>query len=338
MSTSKPTVFITHGPATLANYYGPRALAALEALASVKRHHDDAPWTPASLAAAAAGCQIIVSYRSAEAPAELFDRLPDLLAFCRCAIDIRNVDVPAASAHGILVTQASAGFVNSVSEWVLGTMIDLSRGISRSVQLYRAGEEPMPSLGRELRGTTLGLVGYGQIGRHLAQVALALGMRVLVHDPHVAVDMPGLQAVDLYALLAEADHVVSLAVAVPETENLFAAAEFAAMKPGACFINASRGNLVDEAALLQALDNGHLGGCALDVGRAPDQMPSIALASHPLVIATPHIGGLTQPAIEHQAMDTVAQVAALSQGRIPKGAVNAPHATRLKAWKPGAAT
>ena len=331
MST-KPTVFITHDPTALANYYGPRALAALEALAQVKRRHDDAAWTPASLAAAAAGCQIIVSYRSAEGTAELFDRLPGLMAFCRCAIDIRNVDVPAASARGILVTQASAGFVNSVSEWVLGVMIDLSRGISHSVQLYRTGVEPIPSMGRELRGSTLGLVGYGQIGRHLAQSALALGMRVLVHDPHVEVVGPALQQLDLRPLLAEADHVVSLAVALPQTENLFAAAEFAAMKPGAYFINASRGNLVDEAALLQALDSGRLGGCALDVGRAPDQMPSSALARHPLVIATPHIGGLTLPAIEHQSMETVSQVAALLKGQVPQGAVNAPEASRLRAW------
>ena len=336
--TKKPTVFITHGPQALANYYGPRALAALEALATVKRHHDDAPWTAASLAAAAAGCQFIVSYRSAEASAELFHNLPELLAFCRCAIDIRNIDVPAASSHGILVTQASAGFINSVTEWVLGVMVDLSRGISRSAQLYRTGVEPVPAMGRELRGSTLGLVGYGQIGRHLAKSALALGMRVLVHDPHVVVDVPALQQVGLDQLLAEADHVVSLAVALPETENLFAASAFAAMKPGAFFINPSRGNLVDEAALLQALDSGHLGGCAMDVGRAPDQMPSLALARHPLVVATPHIGGLTPQAIEHQSMDTVGQVASLLQGQLPKGAVNALHATRLQAWwKQGAA-
>ncbi len=330
--SNKPTVFITHDPQTLVNYYGPRALAALETLATVKRRHDDAPWTAQSLAAAAAGCDIIVSYRSAEGSAELFESLPKLLAFCRCAIDIRNIDVPAASAHGILVTQASAGFINSVSEWVLGVMIDLSRGISNSAQQYRNGVEPVAAMGRELRGSTLGLVGYGQIGRHLAQSALALGMRVLVHDPHVVVDAPALQQVELGTLLADADHVVSLAVAVPETENLFAAAAFAAMKPGAFFINPSRGNLVDEAALLQALDSGHLGGCAMDVGRAPDQMPSMALARHPLVVATPHLGGLTPQAIEHQSMETVSQVAALLQGQIPKGAVNALQATRLQEW------
>jgi D-3-phosphoglycerate dehydrogenase len=101
------------------------------------------------------------------------------------------------------------------------------------------------------------------------------------------------------------------------------------MKPDAFFINASRGNLVDEVALLQALDSGHIAGCAMDVGRAPDQKPSPKLARHPKVIATPHIGGLTPPAIEHQALETVSQVAEILQGRVPAGAVNAASATRL---------
>ena len=114
------------------------------------------------------------------------------------------------------------------------------------------------------------------------------------------------------------------------------ATRFAAMKPGAFFINASRGNLVDESALLQALDSGHLAGCAVDVGRAPDQMPSPALARHARVIATPHIGGLTPPAVEHQALETVAQLRELLQGRMPIGAVNPEQAQRLTQWKANA--
>ena len=131
---------------------------------------------------------------------------------------------------------------------------------------------------------------------------------------------------------------VCLALATPATENLFGAAAFAAMKPSAYFINASRGNLVDEAALLAALNSGCIAGCALDVGRAPDQMPSPALARHLLVIATPHIGGLTLPAIEHQSMETVRQVSDIVNGRVPQGAVNAAHATRWPAWLKGRAT
>jgi D-3-phosphoglycerate dehydrogenase len=211
-------------------------------------------------------------------------------------------------------------------------MIDLSRHISSAVLAYRAGDTPAPAMGRELRGATLGIVGYGQIGRALADLGLAFGMRVVVADPHARVMHTGVHQVGLDELLGTADHVVCLAAATAATENLMDAAAFAAMKPGALFVNASRGNLVDEAALLAALESGHLGGCALDVGRAPDQMPSPALARHARVIATPHIGGLTLPAIEHQSMETARQVSELVQGRMPAGAVNAAQASRLAAF------
>ena len=109
-------VFISHGPSALANYYGARALAALEAVAEVRRNPGEDAWTAKTLAAAAQGCEIIVSDRRAEGGDDLLARLPSLVAFVRCAVDIRNVDVAAASAHGILVTRASAGFMTSVSE------------------------------------------------------------------------------------------------------------------------------------------------------------------------------------------------------------------------------
>ena len=186
-----------------------------------------------ALAAAAADCDIIVSDRRAEGSADLLSRLPRLVALCRCAVDIRNVDVAAASAQGILVTQASAGFMTAVAEWVLGVMIDLSRHLSAAVLQYRAGAQPPARMGRELRGATLGLIGYGQIGRQLADVALALGMRVVVCDPYARVVHPALSQLPLPELLAAADHVVCLAGATAETENLMDAAAFAAMKPSA---------------------------------------------------------------------------------------------------------
>jgi D-3-phosphoglycerate dehydrogenase len=179
-------------------------------------------------------------------------------------------------------------------------------------------------MGRELRGATLGIIGYGAIGRELVRIAKALGMNVLVNDPYAK----DAQIVPLQELLRESDYVVPLAVATAETENLMGDKQFRLMKRGAFFINASRGNLVDEAALVRALDAGHLGGCALDVGRAPDQMPTPLIAARPDVIATPHAAGLTRPAIEHQSMETVAQAAEILQGRAPKGAVNAEHWTR----------
>jgi D-3-phosphoglycerate dehydrogenase / 2-oxoglutarate reductase len=241
----------------------------------------------------------------------------------RCAIDIRNIDVPAATKAGVLVTQASAGFVTSVSEMVMGFLVDLSRGISRSSLLYREGKIPKAAMGRELKGSTLGVIGYGAIGKEVTRIGKALGMRVLLNDPYQKV-----KQVPLDKLLKESDYVVPLAVATAETENLIGKDAISKMKRGAFLINVSRGNLVDEAALEAALDSGQLAGAAMDVGRAPDQMPTPRLAARPDVIATPHTAGLTLPAIEHQSMETVAQAAAIVKGRAPKGAVNARHWTR----------
>ena len=128
--------------------------------------------------------------------------------------------------------------------------------------------------------------------------------------------------------MGQADYVICLAIANEETENLLDAAAFARMKPDAFFINMSRGNLVDEAALAKVLTEGRIAGAAMDVGRAPDQMPSPELARLPNVIATPHIGGLTPPASESQAFDTVRQVEALVKGEVPPGAANPESWTR----------
>jgi D-3-phosphoglycerate dehydrogenase len=317
-------ILLTHSPETLANYYGERALAGLRKLGDVSLNLNATPLEGESLIRAAEGCELIVSYRQSPGPAALFERLPKLAAFVRCAIDIRNVDVAAASKAGVLVTQASAGFVTSVTELVIGCMIDLSRRVTAHAASYHGGKIPQAVMGRELRGSTLGVIGYGAIGRELVRVARALGMRVLINDPYVK----DIEQVPVDELLAQSDYVVPLAVASAETENLMGEKQFQHMKQGAFFVNVSRGNLVDEAALVRALDSGRIAGCALDVGRAPDQMPTPALAARADVIATPHTAGLTLPAIEHQSLETVAQAAEILNGRAPKGAVNAEHWTR----------
>jgi D-3-phosphoglycerate dehydrogenase len=327
------TVFVTHPQDKLAQYFGPRATRALQAIAEVRFNPESRELSTPELVAAAQGCDALVAYRQTPAPASLFRDLPQLAAFVRCAVDIRSVDVAAASAHGVLVTQASPGFVAAVAEWIIAVMVDLGRGIGRYAHAYHRGEAPVPFMGRQLRASTLGVIGMGQIGQYLGDLALALGMRVLANDPQPVARHAMLEQVALPALLAQSDFVVCLAPANAQTDRLMNAQAFAAMKAGAFFINAARGELVDDAALLEALDCGHLGGAALDVGRAPDQMPTPGLARHPRVIATPHIGGLTLPAVEHQALETVSQIAALIRGEIPPGAVNAAHATRLSQWR-----
>ena len=248
-----PTVFLTHTPDMLANYYGERALAALRELAPVKLNETAKVLDAPALAQAARGCDIIISDRQTAGPTEFFPRVPDLVAFLRVAVDIRNIDTAAASAQGILVTHATPGFVASVAEMAIGYMVDCARDITASTLDYRAGREAGPRMGRQLKGATMGIMGYGAIGEYLAPLGLALGMTVLVSDPFKTVATPGVRQVDLPELLEQSDYVVCLVVANEETENLMNAAAFAQMKTSAVFINLSRGNLVDEQALAEAM-------------------------------------------------------------------------------------
>jgi D-3-phosphoglycerate dehydrogenase len=323
------TIFLTHIPDMLANYYGERALAALRELGEVRLNNTGGVLDADTLAKAARGCAIVISDRQTPGPAAFFAEAPDCVAFLRVAIDIRNIDVAAASRAGILVTQATAGFVPAVAEMAIGYMIDCGRHITRATADYHAGREAEPHMGRQLRGATLGIVGYGAIGQYLAKLGVAFGMTVLVNDPYKTVSEPGVTQTAFDAVLRQSDFVVCLVIANEATENLMNAAAFAQMKSSAFFLNLSRGNLVDEKALEAALDNKTIAGAAMDVGRAADQKPSLFLTKRASVIATPHTAGLTPEAAEHQAFDTVQQTKALLEGRVPAGAVNADAAHRL---------
>ena len=321
-------VLLAHTPQMRRDYYGERSLNGLRAVAEVKLHEGDQALDAAALIAAARDVDIIVADRLTQGPGVTFPQLPKLRAFVRCAVDIRNIDVEAASAAGVLVTRASPGFVQSVAELALGFMVDLSRGVSRATRDYHAGRTPEVKMGRQLAGSRLGIIGYGSIGRYLADIAKVLGMEILVADPFVTISDAAIQHVALDGLLARADYVVCLAIANDQTENLIGQVALGRMQPHAFFINLSRGNLVDEAALAAALRENRIAGGALDVGRALDQMPAPELAKLPNVIATPHVGGLTPQAIEHQSAETVRQVAAIIGGEVPVGAVNAISWTR----------
>ena len=179
------------------------------------------------------------------------------------------------------------------------------------------------------------MIGLGRIGAHLADLALAFGMRVLAATPQPIDDRAGrIRRLPLVELLAASDFVVCLAPAQADTANLMDAAAFAAMRRGAFFVNAvARRARRRRRPARRARRRATSAAAALDVGRAPDQMPAPSSLDHPRVIATPHIGGLTQPAIEHQALETVAQLAQLLKGEMPVGAVNPDHADRWRRWR-----
>jgi D-3-phosphoglycerate dehydrogenase len=324
------TILLAHADEERRIYYADDVLARLRQVANVRLNASGKPLSGREFVAAAAGCAVIVGDTKARADAAVLAALPDLVAYVHGHVDLRHVDIPTASANGILVTHAGAHFAAPVAELVLAFMIDLSRGITRSTNLWRAGTPPRTALSTQLAGHTVGIIGYGHIGRHLAALARAIGMRVLVSDPHIAaIAEPGIELVPFSELLGQSEFVVPMAPSTPETRNLIDATALAKMKPSAFLINVSRGELVDEAALEDALDRGVIAGAALDVGLAPFQMPPDRLATRPDVIATPHIGGVTPEALHAQASDTVDQVAAILSGNVPRGAVNAERATRL---------
>ena len=324
-------VFVTHSPEDLDAYYA-RALPDLQAIARVTLNPFDRDLSTEELIEAAAGCDVIVAHRATGGDAAVFEALPDLKAFLRCAVDISTIDVAAASSHGVLVARAAKSFVASTAELALGLLLATSRHIATSVVDYRSGTEPPQRPGLQLRGQTAGIIGYGAIGSYLAGLLLAIGMEVLVADPFVdEVEAPAVR-VGFGQLLAEADVVFPLAQAAADTENMIGAVELAAMKAGATLINVSRGELLDEGAVRSALDLGHLRAVGLDVGRAADQRPSAALAAHPQVVATPHLGGLTPQNADAQAASSVEQVGAMIAGLMPPRSVNAEDARRLREY------
>jgi D-3-phosphoglycerate dehydrogenase len=325
------TVLLTHNSEDREQYFG-RALPKLQAISRVLLNPLDRDLTEGALIEAAAGCDIVVAHRSTPAPAELFERSPSLLAFLRCAVDISTIDLAAADASGVLVARADTSYVPSTAELALALLLDLARNVTDSTLDYRTGAPERQRPGIQLRGRTAGIIGYGAIGSYLAPVFHSLGMHVLVADPVADARVDGFEQCSLDELLGRSDVVLPLAASTPDTHHLIDATALAATRRGALLVNVSRGELLDEVAVADALDSGQLGGLAMDVGGGPDQRPSPLLASRPGVVATPHLGGLTPENADAQAMSAVEQVAAIVRGEIPPRTVNETHAHRVREW------
>jgi D-3-phosphoglycerate dehydrogenase len=246
------------------------------------------------------GCQALLVRGATKVTAEVLRGAPDLRVVARAGTGLDNVDVAVAKERGVLVLNTPAANAVSVAELTIGLMLALERHLVDAVTDLRQGRwEKTRYLGRELMGRTLGLVGFGRIGRDVAVRARAFGMTVMGYDP-VLPAWPAefswaRRAESLDALLAESD-VVSLHVPlVPETRNLIGAAQLARMKPDALLVNCARGGTVDEPALHAALTSGRLRGAALDVfaSEPNTDSPLIGLRN---VVATPHLGASTSEA------------------------------------------
>lgn len=268
----------------------------------------------ALLSALSEASALIVRNRT-RVDAALLERAPQLRVVGRLGVGLDNIDVAACRARGIRVIPATGANARSVAEYVVTTVSMLLRGAYASNTEMAAGQWPRARLseGRETLGKTLGLIGFGDIGRLTAALARAFGMRVVAHDPMLADVDPvwqsaGVEPRALDALLAESDAISLHVPLVPATRHLIDAQRLRQMKRGAVLVNSARGGVVDEAALAAALREGRLAGAALDVFEQEPLPAGSPLAGVPNLVLTPHIGGVTREANERVSMLIAQQV------------------------------
>ena len=286
--------------------------------------------SPAQVVERLAGHDVLV-VQGAPVTDVVLDAAPTLRLVCVARGGPVNVDVDAATQRGIPVVITPGKNAQAVAELTLGFIVMLARrmpAIARYLEgggeLARDNYEGAKWFGHDLEGRVLGVVGFGQIGRRVAALGLAFGMRVSAYDPFVPADLiegSGVASVAALAdLLAEADVLTLHARATGENRGLIGREQLATMKPGALFVNTSRDSLVDEDALYDALASGRLAGAALDVVNAPDLAvpPELGrrhrLLDHPNVILAPHIGGATYETLLHGGEMAAAEIERLSAG------------------------
>jgi D-3-phosphoglycerate dehydrogenase / 2-oxoglutarate reductase len=235
-----------------------------------------------------------------KADAELLEAATKLKVVARAGVGVDNVDLPTATAKGIVVSNTPDGNTISTAEHAFGLMLALIRHIPQAHATLKAGRwDRKLFMGMELRGKTLGLIGFGRIGQALAKRALAFEMTVITTDPYVPAETAeamGVRMVDLDMLYAEADFISLHTLITDETREMINADSIAKMKKGVCIINAARGALINDADLAAAIQSGQVGGAGLDVYASeppPEDHPLIGLEG---VIHTPHLAASTADA------------------------------------------
>ena len=263
---------------------------------------------------------ILVTY--AKLSGDLLRQLKRCKAIGRFGLGVDNIDVAAAKECGITVTYVPDYCMREVSDHAMALLLALARKVVLSNDLVQSGRWEMPAVVpiRRLEGQVLGLVGFGNIPRQLAPKAQAFGLRVITYDPYVPADVLAaarVESVSFDDLLGRADFVSIHAPLLPATRGLFNAAAFEKMKPGACLINTARGPLVDEAALIAALDSGQVGAAALDVVATEPLAKESALLGRGNVILTPHTAFYSVEALEELQTKCASDVARVLSGEQP---------------------
>lgn len=273
----------------------------------------------AALAERIDGCRALLVRNQTQVTAELLRRAAGLQVVGRAGAGLDNVDVGAASERGVVVCYAPDQNALSVAEMAMGMLLALARRLVGAHGHTRAGGWSRQAFtGFELYGKTLGVVGFGRIGFLLAMRARAFGMRVLAHDPFVSPDAvtiveSGTELVQLEELLQRADVVSCHLPSTPATRGFFGEEQFRRMKDTALFLNLARGEVVDEAALVRALQNGRIAGAGLDV-RAVEPPSGSPLDTMDNVILTPHIAAFTAEAQARVVAAVCRDVAAVLDG------------------------
>ncbi len=294
---------------------------------------------PAELAAALADADALIVRSATKVTKDLLAAAPKLRIIGRAGAGVDNIDMPTTNGRGILVVNAPGANSISVAEHAVGLMLSLARPVPAADQAMKAGKwEKKKFAGFELKGKTLGIAGLGRIGQEVAQRARSFGMRILAHDPFISRELAaglGVELMTLDELCMASDYMTLHLPSTPDTKHIFNDARFAKVKKGIRLINTARGELIDEAALLRALEAGLVGGAGLDVF---EKEPPVewALAQHPKVVATPHIAASTEEAQEMVGTDTANAVRDFLKLGIVRNAVNFPsvHPEELQRLQP----
>ncbi len=284
--------------------------------------------TPDELIAIIPDYDALIIRSGTKVTAEVIRAAANLKVIARAGVGVDNIDIEAATEAGIIVANAPTGNVAAAAEHAIALMFALARNVAEAHRSMRAGRWNRKAfMGVEIRNKTLGLVGLGRVAGHVCRRAVGLGMSVLAYDPYVSQEYAqnmGAELVSLDELLARSDF-ISLHLPLNEgTRGLINADTLAKVKPGARIINTSRGGVIDEDALLAALDSGQLAGAALDVFTQEPLPADSPLRSHPRVVLTPHIGGSTTEAQFQVALDAAQQVIDVLHDRPARYAINAP--------------
>lgn len=303
---------------------------AQEGITLLQREHDVVVRTGLSedeLVEAVRDVDAIVVRSQTQITARVIEAAPRLAVVGRAGVGVDNIDVPAATQRGVIVANAPLANTLSAAEHTFALMLALARHLPQADASLRAGRwDRNTYMGVELAGRTLGVVGLGRIGAEVASRARAFQMRVIAYDPFVSPERAsalGVETMSLEELLPQADFVTLHTALTEGTRNLLNAERLALMKRGARVVNAARGALIDEQALYDAVESGHIGGAAIDVFSKEPAVGNV-LTTHPRIVVTPHLAASTAEAQDRAAITVAEEVAAVLSGRGARFAVNAP--------------